>query len=139
MSTVIPSQAPSNADRTRRWSRPPRAARFEQSLELHGQGLSLRQAAKVLEVPRRPLGAWRAHPESLDQHPAVVAFCHSSPGLAFRHRLVLGSPLVGTAVGAWGIRLVWLRLTLPRLDCLVAASDGIQQQGNRQVEEAMVP
>jgi hypothetical protein len=138
MRTVIQSQAQSNADRTRRWSRPQRAARFEQYRELHGQGLSLRQAAKGLEVPRSTLGAWRAHQESLDEHPAVVAFFHSSPGLAFLHRLVLGIHLVCTEVGACGMRLVCLLLTLTRLDRCVAASYGIQQQVNRQVEEAMV-
>jgi hypothetical protein len=85
--TVIQSQAQSNDDRTRRWSRTQRAARFEQYLELHAQGLSLRQAAKVMEVPRSTLQAWRAYQDSLDAHPAVVAFFHSSPGLAFLHRV----------------------------------------------------
>jgi hypothetical protein len=138
MSTIIQSQAQSNADRTRRWSRTQRAERFEQYLELHGQGLSLRQAAKVLEVPRSTLGAWRAHQESLDEHPAVVACFQSSPGLAFLHRLVLGIHLVCTEGGACGIRLVCLLLTLTSLDRFVAASYGIQQQINRQVEEAIV-
>jgi len=138
MSTVIQSNAQSNADRTRRWCRTQRAERFEQYLELHAQGLSLRQAAKVLEVPRSTLQAWRVYQESLDEHPAVVAFFQSSPGLAFLHRLVLGIHLVCTEVGACGIRLVCLLLQLTRLDRFVAASYGIQQQVNRQVEEAMV-
>ena len=136
--TVIQSNAQSNDDRTRRWSRTQRAARFEQYRELHAQGLSLRQAAKVLEVPRSTLQAWRAYQESLDAHPAVVAFFQSSPGLAFLHRLVLGIHLVCTEVGACGIRLVGLLLKLTSLDRFVAASYGIQQQVNRQVEEAIV-
>jgi Family of unknown function (DUF6399) len=138
MGTVIQSKAQSNDDRTRRWSRTQRAARFEQYLELHAQGLSLRQAAKVMEVPRSTLQAWRAYQDSLDAHPAVVAFFHSSPGLAFLHRLVLGLHLVCTEVGACGIRLVCLLLKLTSLDRFVAASYGIQHQVNRQIEEAIV-
>ena len=138
MDTVIQSKAQSNDDRTPRWSRTQRAALFDQYLDLHAQGLSLRQAAKVLEVPRSTLQAWRAYQESLDEHPAVVVFFQSSPGLAFLHRLVLGIPLVCTEVGACGIRLVCLLLKLTGLDRFVAASYGIQQQVNRQVEEAIV-
>ena len=63
-----------------------------------------------LQVPRSTLQAWRAYQESLDEHPAVVAFFHSAPGLAFLHRLVLGIHLVCTEVGACGIRLVCLLL-----------------------------
>src|SRR5919109_2885834 len=89
MDTVIQFTAQSNGERTPRWSRTQRAELFEQYLALSAQGLSLRQAAKVLEVPRSTLQAWRAYQESLDAPPAVVGFFHSSPGLAFLHRLVL--------------------------------------------------
>jgi hypothetical protein len=138
MGTVIQSTTQSNDDRTPRWSRTQRAALFEQYLELPAQGLSLRQAAKVLEVPRSTLQAWRAYQDSLDAHPAVVAFFQSSPGLAFLHRLVLGIHLVCTEVGACGIRLVCLLLKLTGLDRFVAASYGAQHQVNCQVEEAIV-
>ena len=83
----------------------------------------------------RPGGRYQ---ESLDEHPAVVAFFQSAPGLAFLHRLVLGIHLVCTEVGACGIRLVCLLLTLTGLDRFVAASYGTQHQVNRQVEEAIV-
>src|SRR5499427_8176710 len=136
--TVIQSKAQSNDDRTPRWSRTQRAELFDQYLELPAHGFSLRQAAKALEVLRSTLQAWRAYQESLDEHPAVVVFLQSSPGLAFLHRLVLGIHLVCTEVGACGIRLVCLLLTLTGLDRFVAASYGIQQQVNRQVEEAIV-
>src|SRR4029453_11975726 len=136
--TVIQSNAQSNDDRTPRWSRTQRAELFDQYLNLQAQGFSLRQAAKALEVPRSTLQAWRAYHESLDAHPAVVVFFQSSPGLAFLHRLVLGIHLVCTEVGACGIRLVCLLLTLTGLDRFVGASYGIQQQVNRQVEEAIV-
>src|SRR5262252_6882160 len=136
--TVIQSKAQSNDDRTPRWSRTQRAELFEQYLELPAHGLSLRQAAKALAVPRSTLQAWRAYQESLDAHPAVVVFFQSSPGLAFLHRLVLGIHLVCTEVGACGVRLVCLLLKLTGLDRFVAASYGAQQQVNRQVEEAIV-
>jgi len=78
--TVIQDAQRSNADHYPRWNRTQRAHLFDQYLALQAQGLSLRQAAKTLEVPRSTLQAWRAYQESLDAHPAVVAFFHSAPG-----------------------------------------------------------
>ena len=138
MGTVIQTHPQSHDDCTPRWDRTRRAHLFDQYLTLQAQGLSLRQAAKALEVPRSTLQAWRVHQESLDEHPTVVVFFQSSPGLAFLHRLVLGIHLVCTEVGACGIRLVCLLLTLTGLDRFVGASYGTQQQINRQVEEAIV-
>jgi hypothetical protein len=89
-------------------------------------------------MPRSTLQAWRASQESLDEPPAVVAFFHSAPGLAFLHRLVLGIHLVCPEVGACGMRLGCLRLQRTGLDRFVAASYGAQHQVNRQVEEAIV-
>jgi hypothetical protein len=136
--TVIQDAQRSNDDHRPRWSRTQRAQLFDQYRALHAQGRSLRQAAKALAVPRSTLQAWRAYHESLDEHPAVVAFFHSAPGLAFLHRLVVAIHLVCTEVGACGIRLVCLLLHLTALDRFVAASYGSQQQVNRQVEEAIV-
>jgi Family of unknown function (DUF6399) len=136
--TVIQFKQRRNADLPPRWDRTQRAEIFDQYRDLQAQGFSLRQAAKALEVPRSTLQAWRAYQESLDEHPAVVAFFHSCPGLAFLHRLVLGIHLVCTEVGACGIRLVCLLLQLTGLDRFVGASYGTQQQVNRQVEEAIV-
>jgi hypothetical protein len=86
--TVIQDAQRRKDDHHQRWNRRQRAPRFAQSRDRHAQGLSLRQAAKALEVPRSTLQAWRASHESLDEHPAVVAFLHRSPGLALLHRLV---------------------------------------------------
>jgi len=138
MGTVIQATPRRHEDRTPRWDRTRRAELFDQYRDLHAQGLSLRQAAKALDVPRSTLQAWRAYQDSLDEHPAVVAFFHSAPGLAFLHRLVLGIHLVCTEVGACGIRLVCLLVQLTGLDRFVAASYGAQHQVNRQVEEAIV-
>ncbi len=138
MGTVIQFKQRRNADLPPRWDRTQRAEIFDQYRDLQAQGFSLRQAAKALEVPRSTLQAWRASQERLDEHPAVVAFFHRCPGLAFLHRLVLGIHLVCTAVGACGIRLVCLLLQRTGLDRFVGASYGTQQQVNRQVEEAIV-
>ena len=110
----------------------------EQYRDLQSQGVSQRQAATVLEVPRTTLQAWRAYQERLDASPAVVAFFHSVPGLAFLHRLVLAIHLVCVEVGACGIRLVCLLLQLTGLNRFVGASYGTQHQVNRRVEEAIV-
>lgn len=138
MGTVIQETQRDKNEHTQRWNRGERAELFAQYGDLQAQGLSQRQAAKALEVPRSTLQAWRAYQERLDECPAVVAFFQSVPGLAFLHRLVLGIHLVCTEVGACGIRLVCLLLTLTGLDRFVAASYGAQQQVNRQVEEAIV-
>ena len=68
----------SHDDRAPRWERTQRAHLFDQYRALQAQGLSLRQAAKALEVPRSTLQAWRSYQESLDEHPAVVAFFRAS-------------------------------------------------------------
>jgi hypothetical protein len=136
--TVIQDTQRGNDDRSQRWDRLQRADLWAQYGDLQTQGLSQRQAAQALEVPRSTLQAWHAYQERLDACPAVVAFFHSPPGLAFLHRLVLGLHLVCVEVGACGIRLVCLLLQLTGLDRFVGASYGTQHQVNRRVEEALV-
>src|SRR5262252_10857960 len=121
-----------------RWDRFARADLFEQYRELRTQGLSERQVAKELKVPRTTLQAWRIWHDSLDICSHVAEFFQSGPGLAFLHRIVIACHLVCVEVGACGIRLVCLFLHLTGLDRFVAASYGAQQQVNRRVEEAMV-
>src|SRR5262249_4671915 len=79
-----------------------------------------------------------AYHDRLDACPAVVAFFHSVPGLAFLHQLVLALHLVCVEIGACGIRLVCLFLKRTGLNRFVGASSGTQHQVNRHVEEAMV-
>jgi hypothetical protein len=138
MGTVIQETQRGNADRHQRWERLERVDLFAQYSSLQAQGLSQRQAATVLEVPRSTLQAWRMYQERLDACPTVVAFFHSVPGLAFLHRLVLAIHLVCTEVGACGIRLVCLLLQITGLNRFVGASYGTQQQVNRRAEEAIV-
>jgi len=75
--TVIHYAQRGNGDRNQRWDRIERADLFAQYGALQTQGVSQRQAAKVLDVPRSTLQAWRAYQERLDACPAVVAFFQS--------------------------------------------------------------
>jgi Family of unknown function (DUF6399) len=136
--TVIQAMPHINHVSQPRWDRFERADLFEQYRELRTQGLSERQAAKELKVPRTTLQAWRLWHDSLDICAHVAQFFQSSPGLAFLHRLVIAFHVVCVEVGACGIRLVCLFLHLTGLDRFVAASYGAQQQVNRRVEEAIV-
>jgi hypothetical protein len=121
-----------------RWDRFERADLFEQYRELRTQGISERQAAKELKVPRTTLQAWRLWHDTLDICPPVAKFFQSGPGLAFLHRLVIAFHLACVEVGACGIRIVCLFLNLTGLDRFVAASYGAQQHVNYQVEHAIV-
>jgi len=138
MGTVSQDTHQRNYDRQPRWDRFERANLFEHYRELQAQGLSQRQVAQELQVPRTTLQAWRTWHDSLDICPHVAEFFQSGPGLAFVHRLVVGFHLVCVEVGACGIRLACLFLKLTGLDRFVAASYGAQQQVNCQVEKAMV-
>jgi hypothetical protein len=136
--TVIQDQQQLNPEGQPRWDRFERADLFAQYRELRIQGISERQAAKELKVPRTTLQAWRLWHDTLDICPHVANFFQSGPGLAFIHRLVIAFHLVCVEVGACGIRLVCLFLNLTGLNRFVAASYGAQQQVNVQVEHAMV-
>jgi hypothetical protein len=138
MGTVSQDIPPINPGSQPRWDRFERADLFEQYRKLRQQGLSERQAAKDLRVPRTTLQAWRRWHDSLDMCPHVADFFQSGPGLAFLHRLVIAFHLVCVEVGACGIRLVCLFLHLTGLNRFVAASYGAQQQVNVQVEHAIV-
>jgi hypothetical protein len=138
MGTVIDFAPHDHIDRHQLWDRFERADLFEQYLDLQTQGVSQRQAATQLQVPRTTLQAWQSWHETLDICPHVAQFFQSGPGLAFLHRLVLALHLVCVEVGACGIRLVCLLLDLTGLDRFVAASYGAQQRVNVQVEQAIV-
>lgn len=138
MGTVIQDMPQINLGSQPRWDRFERADLFEQYRELRTQGLSERQVAKQLNVPRTTLQAWRVWHDSLDICPQVAEFFQSAPGLAFLHRLVIAFHMACVEVGACGIRLVCLFLHLTGLDCFVAASYGAQQQVNVQIEQAIV-
>ena len=122
MGTLIQDTQQRNPDSQPRWDRLERADLFAPYREWRTQGISERQAAPELKVPRTTLHAWRTWHDSLDICPHVAEFFQSGPGLAFVHRLVVGFHLVCVAVGACGMRLACLFLTLTGLDRFVAAS-----------------
>ena len=138
MGTVIQDMPEINLGSQPRWDRFERADLFEQYRELRTQGVSERQAAKELKVPRTTLQAWRVWHDTLDICPHVADFFQSGPGMAFLHRLVVAFHMVCVEVGACGIRLVCLFLHLTGLNRFVAASYGAPQQINVQIEQAMV-
>ena len=108
MGTVIQSQSQRNDARQARWDWLERVDLFEQYRALRTQGLSERQAAKELKVPRTTLQAWRIWHDSLDSCSHVAEFFQSGPGRVFLHRIVIAFHLVCVEVGACGIRLVCL-------------------------------
>lgn len=138
VTTIIQEKPRGNHDRHQRWARFERADLFEWSSDLSTQGLSQRQAAKGLDVPRRTLQAWRAYHDRLDACPAVVALFQSVPGLALFHQLVRALHLVYVEIGACGMRLVCLFVKRTGLNRFVGASYGTPHQVNRHVEETMV-
>src|SRR5262245_65691826 len=94
-----------------------RAELLDQYRDLQAQGVSQRQAAKVLAVPRTTLQAWRVWQERRDICPQVGTFCASGPGLAYLHRLVMALHVVCVAIGAGGIRI----------GCLFVSMNGLQR------------
>lgn len=138
MGTVIQDMPQINLGSQPHWDRFERADLFEQYRELRTQGVSERQAAKELNVPRTTLQAWRIWHDTLDICPHVAEFFQSGPGLAFLHRMVIAFHMVCVEIGACGIRLACLFLNLTGLNRFVAASYGSQQQVNVQIEQAMV-
>jgi hypothetical protein len=138
VATVIQDHQQRNSTSQPRWDRFERADLFEHYRALRSQGVSERQAAKELKVPRTTLQAWRLWHDHLDMCPHVADFFGSGLGLAFLHRLVMAFHLVCLEVGACGIRLACLFLKLTGLDRFVAASYGAQQALNRRVEQAIV-
>src|SRR5256885_5892201 len=99
VATIIQATQRGHHDRNQRWTRLKRVDLFARYGELHTQGISQRQAAKQLDVPRSTLQAWRAYHECLDESPVVVAFFRSVAGLPLLPRFVFVPP--------FGFYLVW--------------------------------
>jgi hypothetical protein len=70
--TIIHAQQRAHEARVQRSDRFERAEPCARYGDRTAQGRSQRQAAKVLDVPRRTLQAWQAYQETLDESPAVV-------------------------------------------------------------------
>ena len=70
MGIVLQYSQRSYAARQQRWERLERAEQFARYGERTAHGMSQRQAAQMLDVPRSTLQAWRTYQEHLDEHPA---------------------------------------------------------------------
>jgi hypothetical protein len=66
MRTVLDFPHRDKCDRHQRWNRFERATLFTQYLDLQAQGISQRQAATHLQVPRSALQAWQSWHDTLD-------------------------------------------------------------------------
>jgi hypothetical protein len=128
VATIIPDKPRGHEDRHQCWARIERADLWARYGELHAQGISPRQAAKGLDVPRSTLRAWRAYQDRLEACPAVVALFQRVPGLACLHRFVMALHVVCVEMGACGIRLGCLLLMLTGLNRFVGTSSGRPQQ-----------
>jgi hypothetical protein len=101
------------------------------------RAISQRQFAQERSVPRSTLQYWLSRKASIDADPTVIAFFESPVGLAFLHRLVIAAQFVFTQVGPCGIRLICQFLELSKLDRLVAASYGAQQQVSQKMQAGL--
>ena len=79
MGTVSHNKPQSHPERQPRWDRFERADLFEHYLALQVQGVSQRQAAQELQVPRTTLQAWYIWHDTLDVCPHVAEFFQSRP------------------------------------------------------------
>jgi hypothetical protein len=138
MKTVADSTAVSNHGRHLPWDRMEQARHVDDCRSLRQQGLSERRVAVKLAVPRSTLQAWRAHGETLDADPQVVAFFESPAGLAFLHRLLAAIHLVFVELGACGIRLVSRALEMAGLDRFVGCAYESQRKVNVAVQQQVV-
>ncbi len=121
-----------------RWGRSERAEKLAEFEQAYREKPSHRHLAAELGVPRTTLQHWLKRKERIDAEPEVVAFFESPTGVAFLHRLVLGSHFVFSLMGPCGIRLVCRFLELSGLDQFVAASYSPQQKVSVAMEEAVL-
>ena len=101
MGTVIHYEQRGNIGRKQRWDRLRRAELLDRYNDLQAQGVSQRQAAKVLHVPRTTLQAWRMWQGRLDACPHVVRFFESVPGLRSPCRPLLPLRLMSVAPNSY--------------------------------------
>jgi ribosome-binding protein aMBF1 (putative translation factor) len=83
-----------------RWDRLEYAEKVASADRLEKAGLSQRDIAKELKVPRTTLQSWKTHRNTLDSNPNFIALMESSLGLAFIHRLCTAAHVVFVEAGA---------------------------------------
>jgi hypothetical protein len=108
--TVIQEQHQGNEERHQRWERLERADLATPYRDLHAQGLSQRQAAQGLEVPRSPLQAWWGGPRA----PRCVSSGRGVFSQAAWSRLP-ASTGAGAPRGMYGSRSMYRRLSKAKI------------------------
>jgi predicted XRE-type DNA-binding protein len=100
-------------------------------------GVSQRQIAQELEIPRATLQHWIKRKENIVGEKALIELLESPTGLIFLHQVVMAAQFVITQVGVGGIRLVCQFLELSGLDKFVGSSYGSQQKVNQEMQKAI--
>jgi Family of unknown function (DUF6399) len=102
------------------------------------RGISERDAARKIGIPRDTLRYWKNRTNKIPLPKSTVDFFESRDGVMFIERLVNALQFVMTQVGPCGIRLVSLVLQMSSLDYFVASSyETLRERGVR-MEEAIV-
>lgn len=120
------------------WDRGKVAEKIATFERIAKQGVSQRQIAEEISVPRSTLQHWIKRKENLEADKVVVEFFESPEGLVFLHQVVMAAQFVITQVGTGGIRLVCQFLELSGLFRYIASSYGAQQQVNVEMQKAII-
>ncbi len=101
-------------------------------------GISERQFAAGVGVPRTTLQYWRRRKASLSSSPVAVAFFESPEGVELLHRFNAAAHLVMVWMGNCGIRLLSVLIELTGLGPFIAGSYGAQQAFSAEMQSALV-
>lgn len=114
------------------------AERLTQYKTYLAQGMSQRDAADMIGIPRKTLQHWNTRPNQIPLSKAVIDFFESPDGIMFLEYLVNVVQFVMTQVGPCGIRLVSLVLQMSSLDYFVASSYEALRERGIKMEEIVV-
>lgn len=101
-------------------------------------GLSQREFAQQMGVPRSTLQHWVDRKASLDLEPEAADFFESPVGLAVLHRILVGLHVVFAENCSCGLRQISHFLELTGLSCVLASSYGSQQKLSSAVEAEII-
>ena len=107
---------------------------FKQKQKVHS-GISERELAKQIDIPRSTLRHWQERREKIDEDPNVVAFFTSPSGIAVLHRFMVAIHFVTSFLGTGGVRLVSTFLELSGLSNFIASSYGTQRKVSKEMEK----
>ena len=137
MTKIIP-EAVEKESKNAVWGRKEVAEKISSFETIAQQGVSQRQGAEELNIPRTTLQHWLKRKENLEADKEVATFFESPSGLVFLHQVAIAAHFVMTEVGPCGIRMVCLFFELSGLAKFIASSYGSQQQVSTAMEKAIV-